>query len=210
MFSRDAKNYHVWSYRQWLVRRFELWDQGELEVTERMLDEDVRNNSVWSHRFFLVNGRDSDGVEAASASDAAGVNGNGHGEEKAEDKRARIGVKDKSIRDREISLAQEAARKAPQNQSPWNYLRGTLNRAGVPLSTLKLFAEEFVNLRDEDAVRSSHALSLLAEIYAEEKEGGKDEASKAYEMLAQKYDPIRANYWNYLKDRIDQRSAATA
>ena len=26
MLSRDAKNYHVWSYRQWLVRHFSLWD----------------------------------------------------------------------------------------------------------------------------------------------------------------------------------------
>lgn len=56
MFELDAKNYHVWSYRQWLVRRFELWDQGELEATEKLIDEDVRNNSAWNHRFFLVSG----------------------------------------------------------------------------------------------------------------------------------------------------------
>ena len=60
MFSSDAKNYHVWSYRQWLVRRFSLWDQGELEETEHLIDEDVRNNSAWNHRWFVVFGR-SDG-----------------------------------------------------------------------------------------------------------------------------------------------------
>ena len=26
----DAKNYHAWTHRQWVVRTFELWD-GELE-----------------------------------------------------------------------------------------------------------------------------------------------------------------------------------
>lgn len=56
MFELDAKNYHVWSYRQWLVRRFELWDEGELEATEKLIEDDVRNNSAWNHRFFLVSG----------------------------------------------------------------------------------------------------------------------------------------------------------
>lgn len=58
MFEQDSKNYHVWSYRQWLVRRFGLWEQGELEETARLIGEDVRNNSAWNHRFFVVNGRD--------------------------------------------------------------------------------------------------------------------------------------------------------
>ena len=57
MFKSDAKNYHVWSYRQWLVRRFDLWDQGELGETERLIDEDLRNNSAWNHRWFVVFGR---------------------------------------------------------------------------------------------------------------------------------------------------------
>lgn len=57
MFEADAKNYHVWSYRQWLVRRFDLWDQGELEETERFIGEDIRNNSAWNHRWFVVFGR---------------------------------------------------------------------------------------------------------------------------------------------------------
>ncbi len=63
MLDKDAKNYHVWSYRQWLVRRFGLWDGvGELEECERFLRKDVRNNSAWNHRWFVVFGReDKDG-----------------------------------------------------------------------------------------------------------------------------------------------------
>jgi protein farnesyltransferase/geranylgeranyltransferase type-1 subunit alpha len=52
----DAKNYHTWSYRQWLLAHFndeDLW-AGELGFVERMLEEDVRNNSAWHHRFFIV------------------------------------------------------------------------------------------------------------------------------------------------------------
>lgn len=58
MFEADAKNYHVWSYRQWLVRRFDLWEKGELESTEEMLKKDIRNNSAWNHRWFVVFGHD--------------------------------------------------------------------------------------------------------------------------------------------------------
>ena len=59
MFQQDSKNYHVWSYRQWLVRHFDLWDT-ELPDVEELIDEDVRNNSAWNHRYFVVFGRGKD------------------------------------------------------------------------------------------------------------------------------------------------------
>jgi protein farnesyltransferase/geranylgeranyltransferase type-1 subunit alpha len=55
----DAKNYHTWAYRQWILNHFvgdlseEVWED-ELSFAEHMLEEDVRNNSAWHHRFFVV------------------------------------------------------------------------------------------------------------------------------------------------------------
>lgn len=53
----DAKNYHTWSYRQWLLAYFndedDLWIH-ELDFVDTMLTQDVRNNSAWHHRFFVV------------------------------------------------------------------------------------------------------------------------------------------------------------
>jgi protein farnesyltransferase/geranylgeranyltransferase type-1 subunit alpha len=52
----DAKNYHTWSYRQWILAYFNddaLWSH-ELDFVESMLENDVRNNSAWHHRFFVV------------------------------------------------------------------------------------------------------------------------------------------------------------
>ena len=37
-------------YRYIYYRMFD----GELEFTERLLEDDVRNNSVWNHRFFVL------------------------------------------------------------------------------------------------------------------------------------------------------------
>jgi hypothetical protein len=57
MLEQDSKNYHVWSYRQWLVKRFDLFDKPEeLEWTAEMIEADVRNNSAWNHRYYLVVG----------------------------------------------------------------------------------------------------------------------------------------------------------
>ena len=66
------------------------------------------------------------------------------------------------------------------------------------------FVNELASLEDESKVQSSHALDMMAEIYAEE-EGQTEKASKAYDMLAIKFDPIRANYWNYLKSQLEEQ-----
>jgi protein farnesyltransferase/geranylgeranyltransferase type-1 subunit alpha len=94
-----------------------------------------------------------------------------------------------------------AIRKAPQNQSPWNYLLGVTRAAQLPKSSLKDFALEFADVQRPEEVYSSHALDLLADIYGEE-EGNKENAEKALDLLATKYDPIRANYWNFKKDLL--------
>ena len=49
----EPKNYHGWQYRQWLIRRFEAW-QDELAFIEDMLAKDPYNNSAWNHRFYVL------------------------------------------------------------------------------------------------------------------------------------------------------------
>ena len=104
------------------------------------------------------------------------------------------------------SYAKAAVHRAPQNQSPWNYLRGLVRHAQLPPDTLKDFAAMFADPHKPDEVRSSHALDLLADIYAAE--GGRDDAATALDLLATRYDPIRQNYWNYRKSLLDAPAAA--
>ncbi|KXL48601.1 hypothetical protein M433DRAFT_56742 [Acidomyces richmondensis BFW] len=170
MFEKDAKNYHVWSYRQWLVKRFGLWDKGELEFTERMLERDVRNNSAWNHRWYVVNGREADGVP---------------------------GVTDPDIRARETNFVMTSIARAPQNQSPWNYLRGIAKKSGMALTELRSFAEQYANLDKPECIQSSFALDLLADILEADNES--KQAHRALDLLASTYDPIRKNYWDYRK-----------
>ncbi|KAI0403654.1 putative geranylgeranyltransferase type I alpha subunit [Xylaria palmicola] len=187
ILGKDTKNYHVWSYRQYIVRKLGLWDSAdEMRSTELMITKDVRNNSAWSHRFFLVFGN-----PAQSTPDS-------HGTE--HDPRVPA-----DIIDREIAYAQEKIGLAPQNQSPWNYLRGVLVKGGRPLGSVREFAESFVtNLgegEDEEEVRSSHALDLLADIYKEA--GEKEKADLCLRRLSEKWDRIREGYWAYRRRMLE-------
>ena len=181
MFAKDAKNYHVWSYRQWLVRNFSLWD-SELPYIESLLQSDVRNNSAWNHRWFVVFARHTDPSKHSI---------------KSGDAESEIPL---GIIEREIGYTKAAISTAPQNQSPWNYLRGVLRKKGTRLVEMKSFAEQYADLEKEDEVRSSHALDFLADVYAEEEQ--KEKSAKALELLARRYDPIRKNYWDYRKSLL--------
>lgn len=49
----DAKNYHAWQYRLWLVQHvFDM--HRELELTAELLRLDVYNNSAWNHRYQVL------------------------------------------------------------------------------------------------------------------------------------------------------------
>lgn len=55
IFTLDAKNYHAWSYRIWLTKRYAASDtlKNELETTNRLIQDNPFNNSAWNYRYFL-------------------------------------------------------------------------------------------------------------------------------------------------------------
>jgi protein farnesyltransferase/geranylgeranyltransferase type-1 subunit alpha len=212
MFNLDSKNYHVWAYRQWLVRHFDLWDSHrEIRDVEELLDSDVRNNSAWTHRYFLR--------FAPRTCPSAGLAGtNVLGEPRGE-----LRVVDEDIIDSELEYAKQKILLAPENRSPWLYVRGVLRAAGRPLSEWKDFAGRFVTegLDDNDNVvdvhvKSSLAVEWLADVYGEAAEKSGDEARenvaeavKMFILLKEKYDPIRKNYWDYRIRSVEKGVTST-
>jgi protein farnesyltransferase/geranylgeranyltransferase type-1 subunit alpha len=118
----DAKNYHTWAYRQWLLTYFdddELW-QFEMPFVNLMLDQDIRNNSAWHHRFFV-----------------------------AFDSGVRTGDEDReAVLRKELSYTKEKISTVPNNLSSWNYLRGILDKVGQSYTTLKEFVIPYTLPRD--------------------------------------------------------------
>lgn len=167
----DAKNYHTWAYRQFVLTHFnddELWT-GEMRYIENMLEDDVRNNSVWNHRFFVVF--------------ASGVR-------KDEEDREEV------VR-RELQFSKQKIALAPNNMSAWNYLRGVLDHSKTPYSTMRDFVisytKERASERDEEGVVDLEnplptlgadlpcpiAIEFLADIHEED---GGDAIPKACEV----------------------------
>jgi protein farnesyltransferase/geranylgeranyltransferase type-1 subunit alpha len=215
IFARDSKNYHVWIYRHWLVRHFNLWeDERETLDVETLIDRDVHNNSAWNHRYVL-RFSSRDGPEAGPENSGPGL------------KRGQLAVVDEYIVDAELEYAEDKIRLAPENRSPWHYARGVLRAAKLPLSKWKGFASKFIIEEIGDAdniikvhVKSSLALEWLADVYAEEAQakGAEAERDKTVNdavrmltLLKEEYDPIRKNYWDYkmrLVTRLSSLSTA--
>ena len=211
----DAKNYHTWSYRQWLLGTFggrganvtdaeggvedvdeDLWI-GELDFVDTMLAQDVRNNSAWHHRFFVVWGcgvregdEDRERVLKRELTYVFSIN------------HARSFLTRHRYVKQNISLA-------PSNPSAWNYLRGVLTHTRTPFSAVADFAlpyayprgayhvKDVVDLEnpspsDTAQLPCVQAMEFMADVW--EREGGEEKTEQAVKMwtlLANEHDTIR-------------------
>ncbi|EGD96672.1 CaaX farnesyltransferase alpha subunit [Trichophyton tonsurans CBS 112818] len=198
----NPAHYTVW---HWLLRHFKLWDSpAELADIERMIDEDVMNNSAWNHRWimrFAPRERFESGLPGVGI--PGGVGGAGAG---------KMVVVDEEMVDGEVEYAKKKIVLAPENRSPWAYLRGVLKAADRSLADLKGFAERFVvkevveEGQGEFLAKSSHALEWLGDVYAEQAHDAeaKNSAVQMFTLLKDKYDPIRKNYWEYRIRSMDK------
>ncbi|KAH7886877.1 hypothetical protein F5I97DRAFT_1936482 [Phlebopus sp. FC_14] len=187
----DTKNYHTWSYRQWILAHFNddsLWS-GELDFVESMLSNDLRNNSAWHHRFFVVF--------------QSGVR---NGDED----------RDEVIR-RELTYVKTKISIAPNNASAWNYLRGVLDYAQISYSNLKSFVtpyavsrptqqdkstEEIVDLENPLPAPGSQlpcvaAIEFMADVYESSAGEALTKAVELWKSLAYEHDTMRKKYWEH-------------
>ncbi|XP_056637659.1 protein farnesyltransferase/geranylgeranyltransferase type-1 subunit alpha [Diorhabda sublineata] len=171
---KDAKNYHAWQHRQWVIKTFKLFD-GELDYVDELISTDVRNNSAWNQRYFVIN------------------NTTGFTEE---------------ILDKEIDYTLFHIKNVTENESAWNYLRGLLLHNKGGLSTNKKVTE-FCNTLYESGNRSPFLLAIIVDMCFEcITEGAGDSkytlelAKQLCEDLINKYDTIRANYWQHMLEML--------
>ncbi|KAF5329979.1 hypothetical protein D9611_010404 [Ephemerocybe angulata] len=199
----DTKNYHTWSYRQWLLAYFndeeDMW-AGELDFVEQLLGQDIRNNSAWHHRFFVVW--------------ASGV---------------REGDEDRErVFKRELVYVKQNISLAPNNASAWNYLRGVLEHNKVSFARVADFVKPYTLPYDsskKDIVDVDNpppapsadlpavpAIEFLADVY--ERVGDKESVLQAVELwksLANEHDTIRKKYWEHrVREAIESVASVEA
>lgn len=195
-----------------------------------MIVDDLRNNSAWSHRYFLLFGHHELSYAQSQKPTLILKQVN---EEKLLHK---AGIVDTQLVSAEIEYTKNEIRKAPQNGSSWNYIRGVLRHGDVDITSLREFCEEFlgpeadlwtdqwVDAEVEDSrtgkkksesqevgVRSSHAVEWLSEIYSKEgTDKGRRRAKECLRALGEKWDIIRKGYWDWRAEQIQVESTREA
>ncbi|KAK3829707.1 MAG: hypothetical protein J3R72DRAFT_263117 [Linnemannia gamsii] len=173
----DTKNYHAWSYRQWVLAHFGLgpWWVDELAYTEELIAEDVRNNSAWNQRYFVVTNGKAD-------------------------------VTEEDI-NREVQFAKSKIEKTPSNESPWVYLTGILRKGNHSVTEIKGFCESLLSVPRANFSPFVHSTLLdIYEVEAKEQRSAAsvEKAKEEAIMLAEKVDPIRTKYWNWRKAQLQK------
>ncbi|KAJ2660996.1 CAAX geranylgeranyltransferase alpha subunit [Coemansia sp. RSA 1199] len=181
----DSKNFHAWSYRQWLVSTYALWTQ-ELVFVDTMINQDVRNNSAWNQRYFaILANRDPSAVHLEA-----------------------------DMAKSEIEYVVEHIKLAPNNDSPWSYVTGLLLRHAPSMLYTDLLPR-IKQLAADNAYQAAMTLtpfywSALLDIYEQQAADHPDtkkqlvEESRAIcDQLASETDIIHCRYWNFRKTSLD-------
>lgn len=176
----DGKNYHCWQHRQMVMNTFNLWG-GEVEFTTVLLDRDTRNNSAWNQRFYAIK-------------NTTGFN--------------------KETVECEIGFAVQAARKCPNNESAWNYLNGILNVTGG-LHLYPGLKDDFEEWLAANTIEHDYDFPYICsflidfyEAFMEHNGINHDYVKRAVELckkMAEEYDELRKNYWNYIKRTLQSK-----
>ncbi|KAL6067607.1 Protein farnesyltransferase/geranylgeranyltransferase type-1 subunit alpha [Balamuthia mandrillaris] len=200
----NPKNYQIWYHRRALVERTR--DPSlELDFTAQMIDEDSKNYHAWAHRQWVL--------QTFGLWDGELV----YIDQKLQEDRRNnsawnqryfviANTKDSSsipVREEEIKYALSYVQKAPNNPSPWHYLKGQFR--GIRFGDIAWVKDTCVEYKERYPT-TPHAPSLLVDIYEEEDTvESLTAALQECQLLAEKLVPHHKKYWNYRTQQIQSK-----
>lgn len=206
IIEEQPKNYQVWHHRRLVVE----WlndPSEELEFIADILSQDAKNYHAWQHRQWVIQeyklwDRELAYVESLLEDD---VRNNSAWNQRHFVISHTSGFSDPAVVQREIDYCLTQIKKAPHNESVWNYLKGMLQDRG--LSAQPGLMQRVLELRESHC--SPYLLAFLFDCYEDvlesddqsETEERQDALAKALEIcdqLATKKDTIRKEYWLFL------------
>lgn len=195
----NPKNYQIWGYRQSLLKHLNMRDiHRDIPIIDVMIEDDPKNYHVWSYRKWCVQWCDdwSNELPFVDKCLEKDVYNNSawchryftvcHSEKLSE-----------QVFDYEVEYTMGKISLAPHNESSWNYLVGLFEKADKSLIPLEIFAQRFIKMEGPSDAHeiSLWAFEVLTRIYKEK--GETAQVIENYELLRDKYDVMRANYWDY-------------
>lgn len=175
--AEDAKNYHAWAHRAWLLRQLQQLNRlnssvvsEQFSAMEWYIRSDVRNNSAWNFRSFLLQ-TISDSPDHAVTPQS------------------------------EVDFACDMAALAPRNESPWNYLITLFRQYHVDIFRPLSYANESLSI-DAGCIAARRFLVLVGPRQTVEEARKLQEHCT---LLANGIDPIRKKYWLMKRQAIESK-----
>lgn len=198
VIEENPKNYQVWHHRRVVVE----WLQDgsrEKAFTEAILNMDPKNYHAWQHRQWAVAefglwDRELDFTTQLLSND---VRNNSAWNQRFFVISHTVGFTEEVV-ERECAYSMECIRKAPHNESPWNYLRGVIDAAG---GGERPEVQEFCKSLYKGNCRVAYLLAFMVDSLAHCLESEPKLLKLALELchtLAQEQDVIRCEYWNFV------------
>jgi len=202
--AKNPKNYQIWYHRRYLVEKLNDFSQ-EFSFTTSQLGEDSKNYHAWAHRQWIVqtNNKWDEELQFVDTLLKQDLRNNSAWNQRffCITHNQTIPIS-KEVRSNELNYAFDWIKKAPNNQSPWAYIKGLyLNQKIGDQPELKQMSLEF----REKYVTSHHVASLLVDIY--ESEGTVESIQKAKEIcneLETSLDTLHKKYWVYRRQNLPQ------
>jgi len=196
----SPKNYQIWQHRKVIIDKTRQTDQ-ELTFTSEMIDEDGgKNYHSWAHRQWVIETfglweNELDFIEDSLKLDLRNNS--------AWNQRYFVVSKWKKLTpeviSEEIQYAFKYIMKAPNNQSPWAYLKGLLlNKSYSDFPVVKETCSQLMT----KFVACCHILSLLVDI--NEQENTPESNVQAKELCGKlaAMDTTRAEYWHWRQNNV--------
>ena len=205
MTEKNEKNYQMWYHRQAILEKYRIVD-GELDMISKMIDQDSKNYHAWAHRQWVVKEFNlwSGELDYIGELLSRDLRNNSAWNHRFFVLRHTRDVTSEEVRREEIEFAFSYIHKAPNNESPWNYVKGFANLRPEVSSIYELLERKCREVLQRTSI-NAHAHYVLLDCLVRSNEVDVlNEALSVCDSLVQ-YDSIRARYWQYKKGKIEQK-----
>lgn len=206
MAEENCKNYQIWHHRQWLVTITNDASR-ELQFTESLIDDDSKNYHAWAYRQWVIKKfnlweRELAYIDRLLTQDLRNNS--------AWNMRFFVYTHAPQLTslEKEVEAAMLWISRSPNNQSPWNYIKGLFaHRSFDEMPKIEEFCKEALTKWPV----CPNPLSLLIEI--NDRKATKESLNLAKEYcqkLSSSLDSIHKKYWMFRSSELDKKIANLA